>query len=472
MDGENDRQDFLQYWRQFGNDANINGMMLNANASLYEESDRKDVCLLLPDLGGKTVLDAGAGIGRFTAELAARAERVSASDFISEYVEKLHNLSTEAFKDGKIIDVTVADATRLSYPENSYFLVFTNWLYMYFNSTECSRFTINALKWLEEGGYFKLRESCSEPSTGRVQNRKETSLHASVNSNPTEYRFSSVYLKLIETARYLDSNGQKWKFEIQICGSVPTYISHGNNWRQVQLIAKKVKADANDIVPTVEELKRFVNNDWTVAQKEKDNIVDGVKKYFGNKIFTNELIEENLTDDEKITASFIFQSSFNPWYKRIYPFSFKSNNHSLVWTNEGDRELFRCSLTAANEEKNPGIFFTYSNDNVFNAFDYVSKRNILLNNFMAIDYLSNHQFNFIETFGKVAKPNAKILLLESFSDEEEKNLKLSKLTKQYTIKCVTDDVHNEIKNIHQNKNIVDDITSKKWMFISLTTTTD
>lgn len=63
MVSENDRQDYLEYWRQFGNNANINGMMLNANASIFEESDRHDVCLLLPDLKGKNALDAGAGIG-------------------------------------------------------------------------------------------------------------------------------------------------------------------------------------------------------------------------------------------------------------------------------------------------------------------------------------------------------------------------------------------------------------------------
>lgn len=338
---------------------------------------------------------------------------------------------------------------------------------MYFNNTECVRFTVNALKWLEEGGYFKLRESCSEPSTRRVGNRNETSLHAAVQSNPTEYRFSSVYLKLIEAARYVDSNNQKWKFEIEICGSIPTYILNGNTWRQVQLIAKKVKADDNDVVLSQDELKNLMTNDWIMEQKKTDSIVDGRVQYFADKIFANELSNIDMTNTESISSIFVFQSSFNPWYKRIFPFSLASNKYCHVWTNEGNRELFRCSLTSANEERNIGMFFTYSKDNVFNALDYVKKRNFLLNSFLAIDYLNNHEVNFIESFNNIASQDAKILLLESFSNEDEKNLKLSKLNKQYTVKCVTENVHNEVKNVHQDEEIVCDVTSKKWMLINV-----
>lgn len=47
------------------------------------------VISLLPPLEGKTVLELGAGIGRFTGELAKRAGVVLALDFIESAIKKV-----------------------------------------------------------------------------------------------------------------------------------------------------------------------------------------------------------------------------------------------------------------------------------------------------------------------------------------------------------------------------------------------
>ena len=45
--------------------------------------------------------------------------------------------------------------------------VFTNWLLMYLSDEEAIRFLANVFRWLRPGGHLHLRESCSEPSTGK-----------------------------------------------------------------------------------------------------------------------------------------------------------------------------------------------------------------------------------------------------------------------------------------------------------------
>lgn len=51
------------------------------------------VLALLPPYEGKSVLELGAGIGRFTGELAKKAKEVIALDFIESVIKKVHNLN-------------------------------------------------------------------------------------------------------------------------------------------------------------------------------------------------------------------------------------------------------------------------------------------------------------------------------------------------------------------------------------------
>lgn len=65
--------------------------MKTSNVLLFQ------VLSLLPPFKGKTVLELGAGIGRFTGELAKEADQVIALDFIESVVKKV-NISLLVFK--------------------------------------------------------------------------------------------------------------------------------------------------------------------------------------------------------------------------------------------------------------------------------------------------------------------------------------------------------------------------------------
>ncbi|VDM68708.1 unnamed protein product [Strongylus vulgaris] len=149
--------------------------------------------------------------------------------------------------------------------EKSVDLVFTNWLMMYLSDREVIEFLFNAMRWLRADGYLHLRESCSEPSTGRS---KSATLHSNAEANPTHYRFSSLYIKaivcrdpflikLLRAIRYRDNDGKVWRFDVQWSCSVPTYITRSNNWRQVHWLTKKVLAEGDKETQASDLIKLF-----------------------------------------------------------------------------------------------------------------------------------------------------------------------------------------------------------------------
>ncbi|CAN1182532.1 Phosphoethanolamine N-methyltransferase 1 [Linum perenne] len=57
-------------------------MMLDSKASDLDKEERPEVLSMLPPYEGKSVHELGAGIGRFTGEIAKKAGQVVALDFI------------------------------------------------------------------------------------------------------------------------------------------------------------------------------------------------------------------------------------------------------------------------------------------------------------------------------------------------------------------------------------------------------
>ena len=112
-------------------------------------------------------------------------------------------------------------ANLFNCPQFSVDLVFTNWLMMYLSDSETVEFIHNCMRWLRPYGYVHLRESCSEPSTGRT---KKNTMHDDGSTNPTHYRFSSLYINLLRSIRYRDEDGKLWRFDLHWSCSVPTYI--------------------------------------------------------------------------------------------------------------------------------------------------------------------------------------------------------------------------------------------------------
>lgn len=104
-------------------------------------------------------------------------------------------------------------------------------------------------------------------------------------SNPTHYRFSSLYIQLLRNIRYRDNEGKVWKFELEWSCSVPTYIKRQNNWRQVHWLCKKVSAENDHETSPAELLALFDGKDgvWQKQQVAWDAKLDNEKYCWTDK---------------------------------------------------------------------------------------------------------------------------------------------------------------------------------------------
>ncbi|URE23929.1 phosphoethanolamine N-methyltransferase [Musa troglodytarum] len=87
--GEEEREAQKSYWMEHSSDLTVEAMMLDSRASELDKEERPEVLSLLPPYKGKSVLELGAGIGRFTSELAKEAGHVLALDFIESVIKKV-----------------------------------------------------------------------------------------------------------------------------------------------------------------------------------------------------------------------------------------------------------------------------------------------------------------------------------------------------------------------------------------------
>jgi len=204
---------------------------LNADAQNWDENDRLDVISGLPDVSCFDVVEMGSGIGRFTKYFAEHGRSVVATDFIESFVQK----NIESHSHYGNVTFKIVDAVNHECDTSSCDLVFTNWLLMYLSDAEVIEFCMNALEWIRPGGYFHIRESCTEPSTKAPKKLVK-------NENPTYYRHASVYMHILGKMGCVDpKTGLTYRFQLQWAKSIPTYVSVKGNWRQVHMILRKVE---------------------------------------------------------------------------------------------------------------------------------------------------------------------------------------------------------------------------------------
>ncbi|XP_026444193.1 phosphoethanolamine N-methyltransferase 1-like [Papaver somniferum] len=103
-------------------------------------TSRPWVLSLLPDFEGKSVLELGAGIGRFTGELAKEAGQVIALDFIENVIKKNEAINGH-YKNVKFMCTDVT-SSELQISPGSVDLIFSNWLWllMYLSDSEVISF--------------------------------------------------------------------------------------------------------------------------------------------------------------------------------------------------------------------------------------------------------------------------------------------------------------------------------------------
>ncbi|XP_064641506.1 uncharacterized protein LOC135496243 [Lineus longissimus] len=221
-----------KFWEDHSKDGSVKEMMLDENAEAFSDLEKAELLSLLPSVTNKDILEIGAGIGRFTGDLAETAKSVLAVDFMENFIQlnkKSHGHKTNT-------SFLQADVNHLQLPEDSYDIVFSNWLMMYLTNDEVRKLAKNALKWLREDGYFFFRESCFHQSGNKKRG-----------FNPTEYRSPTEYNSLIQSEYVTEGDGSHYQFELMSMQSVKTYIEVKGNCNQICWLMKKVRRDSPPI---------------------------------------------------------------------------------------------------------------------------------------------------------------------------------------------------------------------------------
>lgn len=99
---------------------------------------------MLGNVEKQRVVELGAGIGRFTGELARTADTVLAVDFMEHLIAE-NRVVNKRFKN---VEWMAADATEMQLPADSCDVVFSNWLLMYLNDAEVTKLATDAILWV------------------------------------------------------------------------------------------------------------------------------------------------------------------------------------------------------------------------------------------------------------------------------------------------------------------------------------
>jgi phosphoethanolamine N-methyltransferase len=220
----------------------VEAMMLDSQASKLDVEERPEILGLLPPFEGKDVIELGAGIGRFTGELAKVARHVLAMDFMENLIKK--NEDTHGHYGN--VDFECADVTsaNLDIADSSADLVFSNWLLMYLSDEEVATLTTRIMKWLRPGGYIFFRESCFHQSGDHKRK-----------NNPTHYRQPSEYTKFFEETNVEEADGSFYEFELVGFKCVGTYVRNKRNQNQVCWLWKKVPSGG----PASKSFQKFLD---------------------------------------------------------------------------------------------------------------------------------------------------------------------------------------------------------------------
>lgn len=216
----------LSYWEQY--EPSLESMLLSQDARELDCLEREEILSYLPPIDGKSVLELGSGIGRFTDYLAEHAKQLTTVDFMADYVERNRQRNGHHSH----VDFLRADVTELEFPADKKFdVIFSNWLLMYLSDDETKSLARRMLSWLNDGGFLFIRESCFHPS-GNIK----------IGSNPTFYRSPSEYFNLLqkEVGNSVGELQSRSVFELQRANSVQAYVKTKGNPNQLCFLLKKM----------------------------------------------------------------------------------------------------------------------------------------------------------------------------------------------------------------------------------------
>ncbi|KAL5189236.1 Phosphoethanolamine N-methyltransferase [Glycine soja] len=205
------------YWLQHSADLSVEAMMLDSKAAHLDKEERPEVLSLLPPFEGKSVIELGAGIGRFTGELALKAGQLLAVDFIDTAIKKNETINGHH----NHVKFLCADVTSPN---------------MSNNVSEGSVDVVEKLaermvRWLKDGGYIFFRESCFHQSGD--SKRKY---------NPTHYREPRFYTKVFKECHMSDNTGNSFELSLVGCKCIGAYVRNKKNQNQICWIWQKVRS--------------------------------------------------------------------------------------------------------------------------------------------------------------------------------------------------------------------------------------
>ncbi|KAJ8620112.1 hypothetical protein MRB53_028645 [Persea americana] len=227
---------------------------------------------LLPPLHGKSVLELGAGIGRFTGELAKDAGQVIAVDFIDSVIKR--NESTNGhFKNVNFMCADVTSPNMQIQPE-SVDLIFSNWLLMYLSDKEVENLVERMMKWLKVDGFIFFRESCFHQS-GDCKRR----------NNPTHYREPRFYTKILSLLpplhgkSVLELGAGIGRFTGELAKDAGQNESTNGHFKNVSFMCAHVTSPNMQIQPESVDL---IFSNWLLmylSDKEVENLVERMMKW-------------------------------------------------------------------------------------------------------------------------------------------------------------------------------------------------
>ncbi|KAI6242705.1 Methyltransf-11 domain-containing protein [Aphelenchoides fujianensis] len=411
---------YLSFWKKYSGNADIQSMMA---------SDHCDILSELPDFTNQVVVDVGAGIGRFTSTFAERAKLVISTDFIDSFIEKNRERNARFHN----IEYQVNDAANLELEAESTDLLFTNWLLMYLRDEEVVNFLQNALKWLKEGGFLHLRESCTESTTGAKS--ANGSLHQAEN-NPTHYRHASVYIQLLREIRWRDAGGRVWKFDVRWAHSVPTYVEKLHNWRQVHwLVQKKAAAEESGMEHPTALLMHMLQSH--VLQNHTEFLLDD-KTTWTNAVFGEAF--RSLQPFKSGQTLLAYSPRLISPFVHVDPHSLAKIGGVNVWTVEQNPYFFSASLTKANRMKNTSVRYAWNQD-LNGALDYWQKKGAQFDGFVSTELLiSTGGQKALEGLKRALRSGAHVFLLEpaaiSLKEFEERHAEL--IRRHFELISITD----------------------------------
>lgn len=172
----NRREAVSTYWTSKA--PHITSMLLKKNAEEIDRAEKPEILSLLPSFKNKSVLDLGAGIGRFTNEFAKTAKKVVAVDLCPHFIEE-NRRANGTFSN---IEWICKDALDVQFDANEFDLIFSYGVLMYLPVEDVLALSKKLAVWLKPKGSLFITASCAA-----VTHFSETEMYYAHYRSPLEY---------------------------------------------------------------------------------------------------------------------------------------------------------------------------------------------------------------------------------------------------------------------------------------------